>query len=326
MNNPGMMFGGQRPLIMTRPFSPNPAPNFGFPHPFQAPRMAAPMSMPPFQAPGMAAPRQSMHANPYGGGMTGMGYGAYGMSPGGGSAYGDGGPPAPVGSAGAALESQPSPEERNVSRLLTASGVPNDDGRPRWPLGLRILAARDTDRLREQVDAAFAELARQVASGPVDAALAQEAGQAVKELRRLLRKDRAERLGMPLAVYQESERFLDKLDRAGQLLEAQRAAPGSEARPTAGADASAAPMASPIEVGLHDNYFQPGTLTVPVGSTVRWTNQGRHRHTVSSEDGSWGSGELGTRATYTHTFARPGTYSYHCILHPQEMRGAIIVR
>src|SRR5262249_15589003 len=127
-----------------------------------------------------------------------------------------------------AAESQPSPEQQSMSRLLTASGVPNDKGQLRWPIGLAILAAPGADDLCEQIEALFEEAARQAAGGPVNPALAEEARQAVKELRRLLLKEKAERLGMPLAVYQESERFLNKLDRAEQLLRAGMGTPGGQ--------------------------------------------------------------------------------------------------
>lgn len=107
-----------------------------------------------------------------------------------------------------------------MHRLPTASSVPNDKGQLRWPIGLAILAAPGADELREQIDALFDEAARQAAEGSVNPALAEEVRQAVKKLRRLLLKEKAERFGMSLAVYEESERFLDGLDRAEQRLRA----------------------------------------------------------------------------------------------------------
>jgi hypothetical protein len=127
-----------------------------------------------------------------------------------------------------AVEVRSTPEEMTISRLLSASGVPNDRGQLRWPIGLAILAAPGAEGLCEQIDALFEEMAIQAASGPVSLTLAEEARQAVKELRRLLLKDKAERFRMPLAVYQESERFLNKLDRAQQLLQAGMTTPGAQ--------------------------------------------------------------------------------------------------
>jgi hypothetical protein len=122
----------------------------------------------------------------------------------------------------------PSPDENKVSRLLKASGVPNDNGQIRWPLGLAILAAPGADDLCEEIDALYEEMARQAAAGPVNPTLAEEARQAVKNLRGLLLKEKTERFGMPLAVYQESERFLKKLDRAQRLLRAGKVTPAAQ--------------------------------------------------------------------------------------------------
>jgi len=119
-----------------------------------------------------------------------------------------------------ATEPQRSREDKSMSRLLTASGVPNDNGQLRWPIGLVILAAPGADELGGQIEALFEESARQAASGPVNPVLAEEARHAVQKLRRLLLKDKSERFLMPLTVYQESERFLNKLDHAEQLLRA----------------------------------------------------------------------------------------------------------
>jgi plastocyanin len=66
-------------------------------------------------------------------------------------------------------------------------------------------------------------------------------------------------------------------------------------------------------------------IRVALGTTVQWTNHGQHQHTVTSDTGEWDSGELGPLALYTHTFARPGTYRYHCAKHPGQMRGVIVV-
>jgi hypothetical protein len=60
----------------------------------------------------------------------------------------------------------------------------------------------------------------------------------VKNLRRLLLKEKAERFGMPLAVYQESERFLNKLDRAEQLLRTGMGTSGGQRRSTSGTTGS----------------------------------------------------------------------------------------
>jgi hypothetical protein len=118
----------------------------------------------------------------------------------------------------------PSLEEMAVSKVLTASGVPNDQGRLRWPLGLQILGGPETghkaDTLRAQLSALFQEAAEQAAKGSADAKLLQEITRTVNRLRDLLTRDRRERGRLSGAVYDEAERFLDRLGDAEAVLRA----------------------------------------------------------------------------------------------------------
>ena len=77
-----------------------------------------------------------------------------------------------------------------------------------------------------------------------------------------------------------------------------------------------------------DNYtFSPGTLTVPVGTTVTWTNRDFDVHTVTADDAppTFKSAGLDTDDSFSFTFNKAGTYSYHCSLHP-HMTGKIVVQ
>ena len=75
-----------------------------------------------------------------------------------------------------------------------------------------------------------------------------------------------------------------------------------------------------------DNFvFSPNPLTVPVGSTIRWTNQDDIPHNVVSEDKSFKSKVLDTDETFTYTFTKPGTYTYFCSIHP-KMTGKVVVQ
>ena len=38
--------------------------------------------------------------------------------------------------------------------------------------------------------------------------------------------------------------------------------------------------------------FNPGTVTVPAGTTVKWTNEASTTHTITSDGGDWDSGGL----------------------------------
>jgi plastocyanin len=75
-------------------------------------------------------------------------------------------------------------------------------------------------------------------------------------------------------------------------------------------------------VAAFDNYFEPKTINVQPGTTVRWVNRGRHAHTVTADD----SGDIAPGASYTATFQRPGTHYYYCRHHTGEkMQGTIVV-
>ena len=96
----------------------------------------------------------------------------------------------------------------------------------------------------------------------------------------------------------------------------------------AGAAANAAAGAATAgsqQVEMGDDVFQPALLTVPAGTKVTWVNKGHKAHTVVSNDKLFDSGLVNVGAEFSHTFAAPGTYSYHCAPHA-KMVGQIVVR
>ncbi len=75
-----------------------------------------------------------------------------------------------------------------------------------------------------------------------------------------------------------------------------------------------------------DNFsFGPGTLTVPVGTTVTWANRDDIPHTVVSTEGAFKSKVLDTDEKYSFTFGKAGSYAYFCSIHP-KMTGKIVVQ
>jgi plastocyanin len=70
--------------------------------------------------------------------------------------------------------------------------------------------------------------------------------------------------------------------------------------------------------------FTPGTLTVPVGTKVTWTNRDEEPHTVFSLTKAFQSDALDTDQSFSFTFDKPGTYNYICTIHP-NMKGTITV-
>lgn len=70
--------------------------------------------------------------------------------------------------------------------------------------------------------------------------------------------------------------------------------------------------------------FDPSEIHVKAGSTITWTNTDDTPHTVTADDGSFESGFISPGQSWSHTFSKRGTYSYHCTPHP-TMKGTVIV-
>jgi len=79
------------------------------------------------------------------------------------------------------------------------------------------------------------------------------------------------------------------------------------------------------EVKIDNFSFGPAALTVPVGTTVSWTNRDDIPHTVVSTDGVFKSKVLDTDEKFSFTFSKAGTYPYFCSIHP-KMTGKVIVQ
>lgn len=81
------------------------------------------------------------------------------------------------------------------------------------------------------------------------------------------------------------------------------------------------------EVEIEDYSFMPGAITVKVGTKVTWTNKDSVRHDVvaDTESNDAPNGPLLAKGeSYSFTFTKAGTYSYHCSPHPY-MKGTVIV-
>jgi plastocyanin len=95
--------------------------------------------------------------------------------------------------------------------------------------------------------------------------------------------------------------------------------------PTPSATATPAPAARQVSATIQNVAFSPNSITVARGTTVTWTNLDSMAHTVTADNGSWGStSTLGQGGTYSHVFTSPGSYTYHCAIH-SFMKGTVIV-
>ncbi|MDE1853664.1 MAG: DUF1404 family protein [Thaumarchaeota archaeon] len=73
--------------------------------------------------------------------------------------------------------------------------------------------------------------------------------------------------------------------------------------------------------------YTPQQINVVIGvnSTVTWVSHSISYDTVTDRGGSFDSGIIAPGGTYTHTFMKPGVYSYYCVYHPW-MTGTVTVR
>ena len=76
-------------------------------------------------------------------------------------------------------------------------------------------------------------------------------------------------------------------------------------------------------VELSNFAVEPRNLTIQVGDTVEWSI-GSGRHSSTSKDGAWDSGEMAGEVTFAQRFDVPGVYPYFCTPH-DFMRGTITV-
>jgi plastocyanin len=77
------------------------------------------------------------------------------------------------------------------------------------------------------------------------------------------------------------------------------------------------------EVSIKNFAFNPGSVTISRGDTVRWTNMDSTAHTVTSMN--FDSGRLEPGNSFEFTFTDPGTVEYHCSIHPAIMQGNVTV-
>jgi plastocyanin len=83
--------------------------------------------------------------------------------------------------------------------------------------------------------------------------------------------------------------------------------------------------AASAEVKIDNFSFGPVAITVPVGTTVTWTNRDDIPHTVVSTEKVFKSKVLDTDEKFSFTFTRAGEYPYFCSIHP-KMTGKVVVQ
>ncbi len=100
------------------------------------------------------------------------------------------------------------------------------------------------------------------------------------------------------------------------------AATATKATTTAAAVVAAADATT---ISIREFMFAPTSMTVTVGTTVKWKNLDGEPHTVRSVDATFASNALDQNDSFAFKFDKPGTYRYVCSIHPQ-MVGTVVVK
>jgi plastocyanin len=88
-------------------------------------------------------------------------------------------------------------------------------------------------------------------------------------------------------------------------------------------------------VEMQNLSFNPGTITIKKGETVRWVNDDQTAHNPTSDDynsdnpdqsppTAWSAAPVNPGGAFERTFGDTGIFEYHCMIH-DYMKGKVIV-
>jgi plastocyanin len=86
---------------------------------------------------------------------------------------------------------------------------------------------------------------------------------------------------------------------------------------------SGAPQKSE-KVQIVEFSYEPDPVVVQAGGKVIWQNEDTAPHTATADDGSFDTGTIEKGKLGSATFKEPGTFTYHCEIHP-TMHGTVEV-
>ena len=93
-----------------------------------------------------------------------------------------------------------------------------------------------------------------------------------------------------------------------------------------GGGAAAACAAAPagatatVNVTIKDFKFAPQPIEAKVGDVIAWANQDSAPHSATLDNGACDTKPINPGSSATLVFTAPGTYTYHCSVHPTQMK------
>jgi plastocyanin len=101
----------------------------------------------------------------------------------------------------------------------------------------------------------------------------------------------------------------------GAAASAAASAPGSAACAAAPAGAAAT-----VTVTIKDFKYAPQPVQAKVGDVIAWSNQDSAPHSATLDAGACDTKTINPGAQAMLVFNAPGTYTYHCSVHPTQMK------
>jgi plastocyanin len=96
------------------------------------------------------------------------------------------------------------------------------------------------------------------------------------------------------------------------------AASTAAASPASAAACAVAPAgaAATVNATIKNFQFSPQPIQAKVGDVVAWKNDDSTAHTVTMDAGTCDSNSIAAGTSAMLVFTAPGTYAYHCKIHP----------
>ena len=88
---------------------------------------------------------------------------------------------------------------------------------------------------------------------------------------------------------------------------------------------AAAGSTATVNVSIKDFKFNPQPVQAKVGDVVAWKNDDSVPHSATMDDGSCDTDSISAGASGMLTFTKAGTYTYHCKVHPTQMKDFTVV-
>lgn len=118
----------------------------------------------------------------------------------------------------------------------------------------------------------------------------------------------------------------DRAQGATKPSSSSHAKPSASPHPKSGGSSQQSAQPDPSAVTIDNFKFMPASLTVTRGTRITVGNHDVTAHTATADKGSsFDTGDIDPNSSATITLSRPGTYKYHCSIHP-FMHGTLVVK